>query len=182
VAHTILTTTYSSVPATAVGSIKTWTLNVSDSSLSTFSYSKTATIQYVYPIYYGFTSSEITPGSTSNLSSIVSSFNKLILPYPGSGGSFSIPYNGSGYIYFIHARDTVWESTGSPMQSGLQQIQDPNGFIIHDSTLPALTAFTYSTYAPSGGNNLPTPVPSYKVYRTIGTCSYSGSGEFEFIF
>jgi hypothetical protein len=189
VAHTILTTTYSSVPATAVGSIKTWTLNVSDSSLITFSYSKTATIQYVYPIYYGFTSSIITPGSTSNLSSIVSSFNKLILPYPGSGGSFSIPYNGSGYIYFIHVRDTVWENSGSPAQSGLQQIQDPNGFIIHERTELTYSSFTsYLARAVVDSTHPATGYPrDFRVWRTKWLCAYPGPystvpGNFKFIF
>lgn len=196
VTHTINTLTYSSVPATAVGSIKTWTLNVSDSSLITFSYSKTATIQYVYPIYYGFTSSIITPGSTSNLSSIVSSFNKLILPYPGSGGSFSIPYNGSGYIYFIHVKDSVWENSGAPVQSGLQQIQDPNGFIIHERTELPYSSFT--GYIASAVIDSTHPVTGYpkdfRVWRSKWLCAYpgpysttpisfvNGNGNFKFIF
>ena len=196
VAHTILTTTYSSFPATSPESIKTWTLNVSDSSLSTFSYSKTATIQYVYPIYYGFTSSIITPGSTSNLSSIVSSFNKLILPYPGSGGSFSIPYNGSGYIYFIHVRDTVWENSGAPAQSGLQQIQDPNGFIIHERTELPYSSFTgYIASAVIDSTHPATGYPKdFRVWRSKWLCAYpgpysttpisfvNGNGNFKFIF
>ena len=189
VTHTINTLTYSSVPATALGSIKTWTLNVSDSSLITFSYSKTATIQYVFPIYYGFTSSIITPGTSSNLSSIVSSFNKLILPYPGSGGSFSIPYNGSGYIYFIHVRDSVWEIPGAPAQSRLQQIQDPNGFIIHERTEPVYSSFT--SYLARAVANSTNPSPGYprdfRVWRTKWLCAYPGpystvAGNFKFIF
>jgi hypothetical protein len=196
VSHTILTTTYSSAPATALGSIKTWTLNVSDSSLITFSYSKTATIQYVYPIYYGFTSSIITPGNSSNLSSIVSSFNKLILPYPGLGGSFSIPYNGSGYIYFIHVSDSIWEIPGTPAQSRLQQIQDPNGFIIHERTEPVYSSFT--SYLARAVANSTHPSPGYprdfRVWRSKWLCAYpgpysttpisfaNGNGNFKFIF
>ena len=197
VTHLINTTTYSSVPATAFGSIKTWALNVSDSgNINSFSYSKTATIQYVYPIYYGFTSSEITPGSTSNLSSIVSTFNKLILPYPGSGGSFSIPYNGSGYIYFIHARDSVWESSGASTQSGLQQIQDPNGFIIHEKSEPIYSSFTgYLATAVIDATHPATGYPKqFRVWRSKWLCAYpgpysttpisfvNGNGNFKFIF
>lgn len=193
IAHTITATTYSSVPATSVGSIKTWTLNVSDSSLITFSYSKTATIQYVYPIYYGFTSSVI---NSTNFNSIVSTFNKVILPYPGSGGSFSFPYNGSGYIYFIHAKDSVWENSGSPMQSGLQQIQDPNGFIIHERSEPIYSSFTsYIANATVDSTHPTTGYPrTFRVWRSNWLCAYpgpysttpisfaNGNGNFKFIF
>ena len=193
VSHTILTTTYSSVPATALGSIKTWTLNVSDSSLITFSYSKTATIQYVYPIYYGFTSSVI---NSTNFNSIVSTLNKVILPYPGSGGSFSFPYNGSGYIYFIHVKDSVWENSGAPVQSGLQQIQDPNGFIIHERTESIYSSFTSSIATAAVDSTHPTTAypRTFRVWRSKWLCAYpgpysttpisfvNGNGNFKFIF
>ena len=181
VAHVINTSTYSTVVDT-----KTWTLNVSDSSLITFSYSKTATIQYVYPIYYGFTSSIIT---SINFNSIVSTFNKMILPYPGSGGSFSVPYNGSGYLYFIHVKDNVWENSGAPIQSGLQQIQDPNGFIIHERTELIYSSFT--GYIETAAIDLTHPATGYpkafRVWRTKWLCAYPGPystvpGNFKFIF
>ena len=181
VAHTILTTTYSTVVGT-----KTWTLNVSDSSLITFSYSKTVTIQYVYPVYYGFTSSIIT---SINFNSIVSTLNKVILPYPGVGGSFSFPYNGSGYLYFIHVKDSVWESTGLPQYSGLQQIQDPNGFITHERTELIYSSFTSSEV--TAAIDLTHPVAGYpkefRVWRSKWLCAYPGPystvpGNFKFIF
>ena len=179
--HTINTSTYS----TTVGT-KTWTLNVSDSSLITFSYSKTATIQYVYPIYYGFTSSIIVD---ANFNSIVSTFNKLIRPYPGVGGTFSLPYNGSGYLYFIHVKDTVWESTGLPQFSGLQQIQDPNGFITHERTELIYSSFTSSEVIASIDSTHPAPgyTKPFRVWRTKWLCAYPGPystvpGNFKFIF
>ena len=126
-------------------------------------------MKFVHPSFYGFNLTKVT--SNALLGSFVNSSTRLTLPYLGSQ-SVSLNYNGSGYVYFVVPN----------IYPDLSKIKDPNGFIIHDSTLPALTAFTHSTYAPSGGNNLPTPVPSYRVYRTIGTCSYTSSGNFEFIF
>ena len=134
-----------------------------------FSHSATASVKFVHPSFYGFSLTKITSGSL--LGSFVNSSTRFALPYLGSQSTF-LSYNGSGYVYFVVPN----------IYPDLSKIKDPNGFIIHDSTLPALTAFTHSTYAPSGGNNLPTPVPSYRVYRTIGTCSYTSSGNFEFIF
>ena len=181
VTHVINTSTYSTVVDT-----KTWTLNVSDSSLITFSYSKTATIQYVYPIYYGFTSSVI---DGTNFNNIVSTFNKVILPYPGVGGSFSFPYNGSGYLYFIHRADTVWESTGLSQYSGLQQIQDPNGFIIHEKTELIYSSFTSSVINAQVDSTHPINgyPAAFRVWRTKWQCAYPGpystvSGNFKFIF
>jgi hypothetical protein len=152
------------------GLTQSYVLSARDNTvLLTFSHSATASVKFVHPSFYGFSLTKITSGSL--LGSFVNSSTRLALPYLGSQ-SVSLNYNGSGYVYFVVPN----------IYPDLSKIKDPNGFIIHDSTLPALTVFTHSTYAPSGGNNLPTPVPSYRVYRTIGTCSYTSSGNFEFIF
>jgi hypothetical protein len=85
--------------------------------------------------------------------------------------SISVPYVGSGYVYFV-------VPFSYPI---LSKIKDPNGFIIHDSGSFSYSAFTYSgpgSITPTGGNNLATPTPQWRVYKTIGTCSYTGSGEF----
>jgi len=134
-----------------------------------FSHSYTASVKFVHPSFYGFNKDKIT--TSSLLGSFINSSTRAAIPYLGSQ-SFSFKYNGSGYLYFV-VPDIY------PL---LSKIKDPNGFIIHDSTLPRVSAFTYSTYSPTGGNNLPTVPPSYRIYRTIGTCSYIGSGNFEFIF
>lgn len=148
---TIGTFSFSSSLAT-----KNWVLNVSDSGLlNSFSYSATASIQFIKPIYYGFTSSIIT--SEVQLTSL----SKLIEPYPGTGSSQSIigNYNGNGYLYFAtYAFPTL-----------IKQIQDPNGYIIYDSTYPLYSAFTFST------------VGTYLVWRTKNECGYPG-GKFKFIF
>jgi hypothetical protein len=77
---------------------------------------------------------------------------------------------GSGYLYFIYP------SAYGP----LTYIKDPNGFILHDSTSPIYSGFTYSavTILPTGYNYYGT----YLVYRTIATCSNSMFAPFELIF
>jgi hypothetical protein len=162
------------------GFTQSYALRASDNQyiLLSFSHSATASVKFVHPSFYGFDLNQIT--SSSLLGSFINSSTRLTLPYLGSPQSISLSYNGSGYVYFVVPN----------IYPLLSKIKDPNGFIIHDSTLPTTSAFTYSTYAPSGGNNLPSPVPSYRVYRTIGTCSYNtgataypgSSGNFEFIF
>jgi hypothetical protein len=137
--------------------------------LLTFSHSATASVKFVHPSFYGFNLNLVT--NSTSLGSFINSSNRLTLPYLGSQ-SVSLSYNGSGYVYFVVPN----------IYPLLSKIKDPNGFIIHDSTLPTTSAFTYSTNSPSGGNNLPLVPPSYRIYRTLGTCSYSGSGNFEFIF
>jgi len=153
------------------GITQSYALRASDNQyiLLSFSHSATASVKFVHPSFYGFNLNQIT--SSSLLGSFINSSTRLTLPYLGSQ-SVSLSYNGSGYVYFVVPN----------IYPLLSKIKDPNGFIVHDTTLPTSTAFTYSTYSPSGGTNLPSPVPSYRVYRTIGTCSYTGSGNFEFIF
>lgn len=180
---TISVATFSATTTT-----KKWNLNVSDSSLTTFSYSATASLQFVYPVWYGFTSSIIT--SSAELGQITSSLNKLITPYPGAGNSLTLPFNGEGYLYFIHRKDSVWVNGSVPVEfSGLQQIKDPNDFIIHNRTSPLYSAFQ-SNQIPHplipgiGGTTYPI---MFVVWRTKYQCSYpgpggSGTGNFKFIF
>ena len=83
--------------------------------------------------------------------------------------------NGTGYLYFTY-----------PYSYGdLTMIKDPNGFIIHDVTNPTASLYTNFTYSVSPIlTNLITGATygTYKMYRTLITCSYTGDGEFEFIF
>lgn len=152
------------------GLTQSYVLSARDNTvLLTFSHSATASIKFVHPSFYGFSSTNINSGAL--LGSFINSSTRLALPYLGSQSTF-LNYNGSGYIYFVVPN----------IYPLLSKIKDPNGFIIHDSTLPLLSAFIYYTIAPLGGNNLPTPAPLYRVYRTIGICSYTGIGNFEFIF
>ena len=169
---------YSNGNNTIGGLTQSYVLNAKDTTFISdpfgFSHSATASVRFIHPSFYGFSLTKIT--SAALLGSFVNSSTRLTLPYLGPvngvSQSVSLNYNGYGYVYFVVPN----------VYTVLSKIKDPNGFIIHDSTLPTTSAFTYSTYSPTGGNNLPLIPPSYRVYRTIGTCSYNGSGNFEFIF
>ena len=165
---------------------KYWNLNASDSSLITFSYSATASLEFVYPIWYGFTSSLITDMTSFGL--ISPTLTKLIAPYPGASNSHILPFNGNGYLYFIHHNDSNWSLNTTSGISRLQQIKDPNEFIIHNVMSPIYSGFTSSKI------NHPT-IPGvggypaeFVVWRTKYQCSYPGpsggstSGNFKFIF
>lgn len=135
-----------------------------------FSHSGTASLGYVYPIFYGFTNSVITTNSTL-FSSGVKTLTKLLQPYPGLSNSVSFKSTGDGYFYFCFP--TAYFS------SSISKILDPNGFILYNGNISS-SNFTYSVG--SIANNNYSPSANYTVWRTIGTCSYSQSGEFEFKF
>ena len=132
-----------------------------------FSHSATASFSYVYPVFYGFTSS-IIDTNNSSFSNGVKTITKLLKPYPGLSNSISFNTNGDGYFYFCYP---------TAYFSDVKTIKDPNGFILYNGDL-SLSTFTYSTK--SNGNYInPT---TYTIWRTTGTCSYSQSGTFEFKF
>ena len=153
--------------------------------LITFSHSATASIMFTHPLFYGFNSTNIdfyTSGpAAANLratqsTAFMNSANRYVYPYTGPSQSMSFNINGSGYVYFMIPTSIF------PL---LSKIKDGNGFVLHDSSYLGLSAFTYSgSIQPSttGAINMPTPMPFYRIYRTIATCSYTGSGNFEFIF
>jgi len=188
--------TFSGVPGSFVGgtisvptysntlTTKNWYIKASDTGIGSFSYSATASLQFVYPIYYGFTTSVIT--SPATFEAAAAGFTKLIMPYPGAGGSFSLPFYGEGYLYFIHHKDSVWENTIVPAQfSGLQMIKDPNDFIIHNRTAPIYSGFTSSLVQWSTGDGYPS---NFRIWRSKYLCAYPGPfgnntpGNFKFIF
>lgn len=176
---TISVPTYSNTLST-----KNWYINASDIGVGAFSYSATASLQFVYPIYYGFTTSLIT--NSSSFEAAVPSFNKLIMPYPNAGGSFSLPFNGEGYLYFIHHKDSIWENElASPEFNGLQLIKDPNDFIVHNRTSPLYSSFTSSIIQYITGDGYPS---NFRIWRTNHLCAYPGpfgnnsAGYFKFIF
>ena len=150
--------TYNTFTFSAGTASKSWGLSVT---AGTYSYIATASINFIYPVYYGFTSSVL----TNNYSSLT----KSITPYPGLSNSISFTYNGSGYLYFVYPATFTT----------LSQILDPNGFLIYDSDFPRFSGFTYSTYG--------TPQGNYIVWRTKLQCGYPGStssqnSNFKFIF
>jgi hypothetical protein len=130
-----------------------------------FSYSATASVQFISPMYSKFDSALSLDNTT--LTTIITSTlsTKFIGPKPDI--SLKLNTTGSGYLYFIY-----------PYSYGdLTMIKDPNGFIIHDVTNPIYSGFTHS-----GVISGPSPYGNYKMYRTLLSSSYNGNGEFEFIF
>ena len=176
----VLSGTYSGLPGTGVSSSTSvsvvnsvanseetidFILSVSDNLSLSFSHSSTASIHFVNPIYYGFTSSIIS--LSSDLNTFVTSSDKLIQPY-ATQSYYEAEYDGSGYLYFIY-----------PVSFGddLSEIKDPNGLIIHDENSLPFSAFTHSVVSrtvPFGVN--------YNVWRTTYTTSYDGPGSFKFKF
>jgi hypothetical protein len=154
-----ISSTFNTFTFSAIPDVKSWGLSVND---SIGSYIATASITFINPVYYGFTSSIL----TTNYSSLT----KSITPYPGTSNSISFTYNGSGYLYFVYP-----SSFNSFSQ--LSQIRDPNGYIVYDSNYPIYSGFTFSTQG------------SYIVWRTKLLCAYPGTfstidqnSNFKFIF
>ena len=138
-----------------------------------FSHSVLASIKYLTPFVLKFDNS-FGLNSTSLETIITSTFStKLIQPFLGTGSSIVMGATGFGYLHFCY-----------PFSYGpVQKIKDPNGFILHDvSSITAsfLSPFTYSTTP-----IIPLTSTYYgpcRMYRLGLTSSYTGSGEFEFIF
>lgn len=147
-----------------------------------FSYSTTAPLEFVYPIYYGFTSSAISDSNTS-FDSVISVLNKYIAPYPGTGTSIKLNYSGTGYLYFIYQRSTF--------STNPYKIVDPNGFTIFDSSSSdgvfsgvstnSITNVTNAgaTWSRPGGKL----GGSWAIWRSEYPCSYTSTiDKFEFKF
>lgn len=145
-----------------------------------FSYSTAATLEFVYPIYYGFNVSDISDTNTS-FDSVISGLSKYIGPYPGTGSSINLNYSGSGYLYFIYQRSTF---TTNPYK-----IIDPNGFVIFDnsSSNGAFSGTSSNSITNAGGTWSRTPAGklggSWAVWRSEHICSYTSTiDKFEFKF
>lgn len=135
-----------------------------------WSYSTSATINFIKPIYHGFSSNADIGDINNPISS--SGLNKIVGPYPGPTASMSIPISGSGYLYFAYpARNGI---DGNLVLGSLKGIKDPNGFLIYSSLSPSSGAFQWSN--PGGA------VAGYYLFRTKNICEYAGDGSFEFIF
>ena len=149
-----------------------YVLQASDSGYSLYTHSSTASLTFLSPIFTLF-SMTFNLSNPSRTRSFMNTGDKHIKPYPGLSQSVLFNYNGYGYLYFL-----------IPYSYGLlSMIKDPNGYILHDSAYPSSSSFTYSPspVTPSASSSW-VDYGNYRVYRTIGTCSYSGSGNFEFIF
>lgn len=143
-----------------------------NNNLLTFSHSFTSSVIFEHPSFYGFTTSNIPIDGTgySQLGIFINQSNRFLFK---NSNSVTLEYNGSGYMYFIIPFNY-------PL---LSNIKDPNGFVIHSSSMSSYSTFTYSlvTTIPTGALNLPTPTPGYRIYKTNLVCNYN-QGNFEFIF
>jgi hypothetical protein len=131
-----------------------------------YSFSTTDYINWINPIFYGFSNIIATASPVTN-KNLTDGISKLVEPYKGISQSYFVPYNGSGYLYFIHPTSFFTD---------IQYIKDPNGFLIYEYTSPTFSIFTHSNY------NHPDYTGQFEFWRTTGTVSYNGTGEFEFIF
>ena len=71
---------------------------------------------------------------------------------------------------------TIWDPN-QYFNTPLSEIRDANGFVLYDGDIN-ISSFTYSNLVIT---NYDTPA-NYTIWRTIGTCSYSQNGTFEFKF
>ena len=185
-----VTGSYSTYPTTEYYTFNTtdiWTpIRLTASSYPTgFSYSTTASLEFVFPVYYGFNTNVILDTSTT-FDNVISGLSKYIGPHPGAGNSIKLNYNGSGYLYFIYQKST-FTSGGL---SNITKINDPNGFCIYDSTSSSNGAFDGTSpnlITNAGGDWGRTPGAklggTWVVWRTKYPCSYtSNTDKFEFKF
>jgi hypothetical protein len=182
----VLTSTFSTQPLTISTPILplTYSLFVSNSGATAFdgnsgippdgfSHSAIASLNYLTPFVLKFDNS-FALNSTSLETIITSTFSsKLIQPFPGIDSSIMIGATGYGYLHFCY-----------PFSYGpVQKIKDPNGFILHD--VSSVTASLLSSFTYSNTSIVPLTSTYYgpcRMYRLGLTSSYTGSGQFEFIF
>lgn len=164
---------YNATPGTTVSN---YSMKLSDTSNGSnaayptgFSHSATASINWIFPIYYGFTSSLI-----SNVNNY-KFLNKMIMGYPGVTNSISVNYSGSGYLYFAYPNAT------NTFKTPVSLIKDPNGFVLYSIVTGTQSSF-FNYSAVNGINTINSLTTNYLVWRTTGTCSYSQNGQFEFKF
>jgi hypothetical protein len=160
-----------------------------------WSYSSTATMNFIKPIYYGFSGLTQSKGfltasyalysgislqnyQNNNLYPLFPLINKLVKPFPGLSASMKLSISGSGYLYFIYPRSNG--IGGNLDESNLLWIKDPNGFIIYQRGYPEQSAFRPGTFdandSPQSGK---TP---YVMWESKRPCSYQGDGQFEIAF
>jgi hypothetical protein len=141
---------------------------------SGFSYSATASIYHVWPIYYGFTQSQVI--NTPTFNTVVKKLKKAVLPYPGLSQSISLPYSGEGYFYMIYHNSFT---------TPLSKVFDANGFLIHDSSDTTTSFFSTATRnggLPLSGLTTNGQSTSWRVWISGLTCSLVGNNNFTFKF
>ena len=164
-----------------------------------WSYSTTAEIRFIKPIFYGFsgTSSVLslnptTAGSSTavinsgpatpiaifktKMTTLQSTLTKLIKPYPGVNSSLMISVSGTGRLYFSYPRIN---GIGDNLhESNLLTIKDPNGFVLYQKGNPTASAF----YPASFDMNTQSGLTDHVLWVSKYPCSYPATGFFELIF
>ena len=135
-------------------------------------YDKTASIQFVDPIYYGISNVDI--DDPIEFTTFVSTADKLIKPYD-SDNYYEVNYDGTGYLYFAYPNN-------SEFLTDLSEIKDHNGFVLHDIDLDslALSSFDSSSLVrdtPGSPYQL-----NYTVYKTKLPTTLDGPSTFKFKF
>jgi hypothetical protein len=128
------------------------------------SFSATASLNWVYPTFFGFNSTLV--NSNATFTSTSQNLNVIATTW-SSGSANSVGITGSGYIYFAYP---------STFGGDIQRIVDPNGFILYDLVTASFSSFTSSTFL---NTNLS---QNYRVWRLQYVTNYLGSGQFQFIF
>ncbi len=181
------TMAYSNVPGSATAGYPTSPLFLNFG----WSYSTTAEIRFIKPIYSGFsgTSSAVSflptvdysSGSyladfkTNKFDPLLPSLNKLVRPYPGIGNAISLTASGSGRLYFIYPRaNGIGDNLN---ESSLLSIKDPNGFLLYQKGNPTASAFYPGTF-----NIDQTGLGEYVLWLSKYPCSYPDIGNFELSF
>jgi hypothetical protein len=156
-----------------------------------WSYSATAEIKFIKPIFYGFS------GTSSVLSFIPTSFYfgtllnqfrvklnalqqntlaKMIKPYPGINSSLLLSVSGSGRLYFSYPRaNGIGDNLN---ESNLLTIKDPNGFVLYQRGNPTASSFYPATFDIQAQTGL----TDHVVWVSKSACSYPAPGFFELIF
>ena len=194
----------SSDPGYGSGGKYTYTMTISDVPntvvasypLFGWSHSVTTEINFIKPIYYGFSASNIfmdidfvgTPGPDtipttsipksiwiSDMNNLRNNIKNIVKPYPGIGNSIALNITGTGILYFIYPRSN---GIGDILdETSLYSIKDPNGFVLYQKGSP-----TSSAFIPSSFSALQSSLSDYVVWQTKEPCSYQGSGSFRFTF
>jgi hypothetical protein len=174
---------YSNVPGTTVPGYP-----LSSSYNSGWSYSTTAEIRFIRPIFYGFSGTSSVVSLNPTTTNVLSTFRtklttlqntkltKLIKPYPGINSSLLLSVSGTGRIYFSYPRAN---GIGDVLnESSLLTIKDPNGFVLYQKGNPTASAF----YPASFDMNSQSGWTDHVLWVSKFPCSYPATGFFELTF
>jgi hypothetical protein len=180
------TMAYSNVPGTDIAGYP-----LVSSYNSGWSYSTSAEIQFIKPIYYGFTGTssmvsfrpDTSYTNAGNLNSYV--LNKLTPLYSSLSMLLEptqtelvlrLKSSGTGHVCFLYPRSN---GIGAIMdESSLISIKDPNGFVLYRRDSPSTSAFYPGTFDMISQ----TGITEYVLWESKNVCGYSGDGYFELTF